>query len=256
MSLGGHIDELRIRLLRCVSIIAVFWIIGWFLQKPVYDALNDLVLKALDSYRQQNPNFKYAEPFTNMSDAFMLQFRLSFMLGLGMALPIVVNQVWGFVRPGLKPTEAKPIARLIPLSVLLFALGVTCCWLILPITFEWFLSFFSNFQGASLNQQPGTMVFFILKMLFAFGIGFQLPLLVYIAGRLGLISSETLTHYWRHVAVFVFVASALITPSGDIISMLMMAIPLTLLMVASIVAVRLTMRKDGGPRPEELNDLD
>jgi sec-independent protein translocase protein TatC len=99
------------------------------------------------------------------------------------------------------------------------------------------------------------MVIFILKMLLAFGIGFQLPLVVFLAGKIGIIGPDTLTHYWRQAVVFVFFASAILTPSGDPISMLMMAVPLTILLMLSIFAVKVTSRNKASSDPE-LNDLD
>ncbi len=257
MSLAGHIDELRSRIIRIVLVIAGCWVIGWILEPAVYKGINSIVEKAVANYHVTHPNFDYKEMLPKLTDAFMIKFKLSFMIGLGIALPIIVLEIWGFIRPGLKPTELKPITRLAPLSVLLFFLGAFCCWMILPITFQWFLVFFEDFDGASLFQEAGSMTYFTLKMLLAFGLGFQLPLVVFIAGKIGLVSSETLTHYWRHAAVFVFVASAILTPSQDIITMLMMAIPLTILVLLSIWAVKLTTRgAKGSRRPAELDDLD
>lgn len=257
MSLTGHIDELRSRIMRVIFVILGAWVIGWIIQTPVYGALNTFVESAVDAYRKTHPTWHYEEPFLNITDAFMTKFRLSFMIGLGISLPVIVLEIWGFVKPGLRPIESKPIRQLAPVSVLLFFVGALCCWMVLPLTFQWFLSFFEEFPGTSLNQQPGTMIFFTLKMILAFGLGFQLPLVVYIAGRIGLVSSETLNHYWRHAAVFVFVASAILTPSNDPITMLMMAIPLSVLVMLSIWAVQLTNRKRAPTnRPAELDDLD
>lgn len=257
MSLAGHIDELRVRIVRMIFVILGAWVLGWFLQPAVYSGLNSIIEKAVAEYRQLHPTWNYAEPFTNLTQPFLTQLRLSFMLGLGIAMPFVVLEIWGFVRPGLKLQEARPIAQLAPVSVVLFFLGAACCWMVLPITFQWFLSFFDNWPGTSLNQEPGTMVMFTLKMLFAFGLAFQLPLVIFIAGKIGLVTPETIRHYWRHAAVFVFLASAVLTPSSDPVTMLMMAIPLSVLVMLSIVAVGITSKKSStANRPAELDDLD
>ena len=99
------------------------------------------------------------------------------------------------------------------------------------------------------------MVFFILKMMLAFGIGFQLPLLVFVLGKLGLVGPDTMVQYWRQATALIFVASAILTPSSDAFSMLMMAVPLTLLFLLSIMAVRITTRNSGSSS-DELDDLD
>ncbi|MBX3118139.1 MAG: twin-arginine translocase subunit TatC [Fimbriimonadaceae bacterium] len=255
MSLGDHFEEIRSRIVRVVIVITVLWIIGWYLEKPLYDLLNNVIGDVVEIYKKTHPDFVYAEPFSTMTAPFMLKFKLSFMIAIGIALPYLILEIWGFVSPGLREKEQKPIKRLAPISVFLFFLGAFFCWLILPQTFAWFLSYLEEFPGTSLFQEPGTMVFFTLKLILAFGIGFQLPLVVYLAAKIGLVTPETLQHYWRHGAVFVFFASAILTPSNDAFTMLMMAVPLTILLMLSIFFVKLTMRDKGEGDPE-LNDLD
>jgi sec-independent protein translocase protein TatC len=182
----------------------------------------------------------------------MLKFKLSFMLGLILAFPYLVIQLWGFVEPGLKENEKRPVRKMLPFSVLLFAMGVCFCWIILPSAFNWFAAYVEEFPGTVIYQEPGTMVFFILKMLLAFGMGFQLPLVVFLLGKIGLLTPETLTTYWRQSTVFIFVASAIITPSNDVFSMLMMAIPLSVLFIISIWALKITNRKK--PKPDDQDD--
>lgn len=255
-TLGEHVGELRDRILRCVFLIAGCWAISWFfLQTPLYNLIEQLVKDAVDQYRLSHPGFRYEEPFKNLTEGFMLKLKFSFMIAIGLALPVIVLQIWGFVEPGLKPNEKKPLKALAPVSVLLFALGAFFCWLILPTTFQWFLSYMEEFPGTSLFQEPGSMVFFTWKLMLAFGIGFQLPLVVFLAGKIGIIGPDTLNHYWRQAIVFVFFASAILTPSGDIFTMLMMAVPLTILLVLSILAVKFTTRTSSSRDPE-LNDLD
>src|SRR5208283_4314330 len=106
--------------------------------------------------------------FNNITQPFMLKFKLSFMLGLILAFPYLVVQLWGFVEPGLKENEKRPVRKMIPFSVFLFALGVTFCWIILPSAFNWFVGYVFEFPGTVIYQEPGMMVFFILKMLLAF----------------------------------------------------------------------------------------
>jgi sec-independent protein translocase protein TatC len=189
----------------------------------------------------------YKEVFRNATEPFMLKFRLSFLIGLILAFPFIVLQLWGFVEPGLRPHESRPIKRLAPVSVLLFAMGVFFCWFILPSAFRWFVGYLAEFPGTSLYQEPGTLVFFVLKMLLAFGFGFQLPLVVFLLGKVGLLEPGTLMKYWRQAAVAIFTLSAIVTPSNDAFSMLMMAVPLTVLFAVSVWAIRITSRK----RPTE-----
>ncbi len=226
--------------MRVVWLLAIAWIVGWYLQPPVYDYINNLVLEAI---KEAIPKVVINEAFTNATQAFMLKFKLSFMLGLILVFPFIVVQLWGFVEPGLKPNEKAPIKKLIPYTVILFFIGVACCWFVLPSAFIWFASYITDFKGAILNQEPGTLVFFVLKMLLAFGLGFQLPVVVFFLGKLGILTPETLTTHWRHATVAVFTLSAMVTPSNDIFSMMMMAVPLSILFIISVYAVKITNKK-------------
>lgn len=246
-----HLDELRNRLVRSIFFLVAGWIGGWILLPPIYSLINGIVL---DSVRQSLPDsVQIGEGFRNVTEAFLVQLRISFYIGLVIAFPLIVLQIWGFIVPGLKPSERKPIARLAPLSLLLFAIGAGFCWFILPSAFQWFAQFLLSFPGTSLLQEPGTMVLFVMKMMLAFGIGFQLPLVVYALGALELLSAETLVKYWRQSVVAIFFLAGAITPSNDPGTMMMMAVPLVVLFMISVFFVRLTQRrkKEARQRDEE-----
>ncbi|MEI8282138.1 MAG: twin-arginine translocase subunit TatC, partial [Armatimonadota bacterium] len=189
------------------------------------------------------PGTVFKEVFHNAPDAFLLQFKLSFYFALIIAFPFLVMQLWAFIAPGLKPEEQRPLKRIGPVSLFLFVLGGFFCWLILPQAFMWFASYLVNYDGVDIYQEAGMMAMLSLKSILAFGIGFQLPLVVFVLGALNLLSSDTLLKYWRHAAVAIFFISGAITPSNDIPSMLMMAIPLTILFAISAYAVKIMQAK-------------
>lgn len=237
-SLVEHLEELRGRIFRVLILLIIGWIIGWILEPWVYDRLNDLVKPELAKLKTD-----YKEPFNDLTAAFMLKLKLSFFIGLIMVLPFCVLQVWGFVEPGLKENEKRPLKVVAPLSVVLFAIGAGFCWLILPSAFAWFMTFVEDFPGTVMYPEPGSFVFFTLKMILAFGLGFQLPLLVFFLAKIGLLSPETLKTYWRQATVIIFFGAAIITPSNDMFSMMMMAVPLTLLFFISMWAVQISAKK-------------
>ncbi len=236
LSLGEHLEELRQRIIRSFLIVCGFWIIAWFAFTPVYNLLTDRAVAAVRAHLP--PGSKFSEQFLHASDPFMLVFKVSFYLALVFSFPLLVMQLWGFIAPGLKPEEQKPLKRIGPVSLFLFCMGAFFCWLILPAAFSWFADYLVYFKQTDLNQEAGTMAMFSLKSILAFGIGFQLPLVVFILGSLNLLSSRTLMKYWRQGAVAIFFISGAITPSNDIPTMLMMAIPLTILFMISAYAVR------------------
>jgi len=240
-TLVEHLEELRDRIMRSVFALALGWVAGWFLEPFAYGVLNRMARRAIEP--RLPVGSKFEEVFRHVSDMFMLQLKLAFGIGLILAFPYIVLQIWWFVAPGLKPNERKPFLRLAPFSVFLFALGVAFCWIILPAALGWFADYLHNFPGTSLLQEPGTLILFCVKLLLAFGIGFQLPLVVWVLGALNLLSAETLLKYWRQSATAIFIFAAIVTPSNDAFSMLMMAIPLTLLFIISVYVVKFTQRK-------------
>ncbi len=247
-TLGEHLEELRQRLFRVVALLAVGLTVGWFIEPWVYNALSEL---ARDNIPQ---GIEYKETFRHITEPFFLKFKMAFYIGLVLTLPFCVYQVWGFVAPGLKPAERKPVRILAPISVLFFFGGAVSCWFILPAGFQWFTEFVKEFPGVALYQEPGTMVFFIVKMLLAFGVGFQLPLVVFFLGKVGVLTPESVLRYWKQYVVGIAVFAAVITPSGDWFTMGAMAVPLVVLFFASVFAVRITNRK--AVRDPALDDLD
>lgn len=238
LSLVEHLDELRTRIFRSLVAVTLASTVAWFAVDPVYAALSVHIRSLLP------PGLEYQEVFRSITDAFFLKLKLAFYLGLFLALPLVVIQIWGFIRPGLKPSEQRPFRVIGPLSFLLFLLGCTFCWFILPPTINWFGEFVqSSFKDTAVMQEAGTLIFFVLNMMLGFGLGFQLPLVVYFLAHIGLLPPESLDKYWRQAVVVIFVLAALVTPSPDPISMMMMAIPLCILFVLSVFAVKLSKKR-------------
>ena len=237
-TLVEHLEELRNRIVRSLLFIGVGWLAGWFLEPKLYSLLLDLVTRNVEEVLKGKATIIWA--FNNATEPFMLKIKLSFLIGMIFAFPFVVLQIWGFVKPGLKPTERKPIERVAPLSLVLFAMGVGFCCVILGPALRWFAAYLLEFPHTQLIQDPATIISFCMKMMLAFGIGFQLPLIVYALGAMNLLSAATLAKYWRHASVIIFFGAAVLTPSNDAFSMLMMAIPMVILFMISVFAVKAT----------------
>ena len=253
-TLVEHLDELRDRILRSLWLLLGGWIIGWYLEKPAYGLIQTYVGDPIRSRMPKGTDFRFV--FNHATEPFLLKLKLSFMIGLIIAFPFMAITLWGFIAPGLKKVERRIVQSVSPVSLLLFAMGVTFCWFTLPSAFIWFSSYMDEFPGASLFQDPETLVTLVLKLFLAFGVGFQLPLVVFVLGKVGLLSPDTLIRNWRQATIAIFAISAIVTPSNDPLTMLMMAIPLSLLFVISVYAVRFTSRKKGGDENDVLNNLD
>lgn len=248
-TLAEHLEELRGRIFRCAIAYLIGTAIGWVVYPKLYIALDAAVQKAVkDSGVPVRWEFLGGAPAP-----FMLHFKMSMYVGLVLALPYMVWQLWLFIRPGLRESERKPLRRVVPISLVLFGIGAFLGWFILGPTIQWFLSFAAETRYG-IVQDPYELLLFGLKMMLAFGIAFQMPLLVYFLARAGIVSPDFLWRYWRQSTVAVFTVSAIITPSGDPVSMLAMAIPLSVLFFGSVAAAKLSFAR--GDRVAELDDLD
>jgi sec-independent protein translocase protein TatC len=242
-TLVEHLEELRTRIIRVVWMLVIGWIVSWYwVEPPLYGYLNQLIQTSVVPILKAK-GIAYNEGFFNVTEPFMLKMKLSFMVGFIMVFPFAVLQVWGFIAPALKTNEKRPFKVIAPASFILFISGAAFAWWLLPNALKWFVSYVEEFPGTQLFQHAGVMVTFVLKMLLAFGLAFQLPVIVYALGAVGLLSTKTLMKYWRQSTLAIFVISAVITPSNDAFTMLMMALPMCVLFIISVYAVKLTRRK-------------
>jgi sec-independent protein translocase protein TatC len=231
MELWEHLAELRGRIIRSLGYLAVGMVIAWIF----YDPLQIFLTAPLKSVL---PNTKYL--YTNITQPFMVRMQVSLVAGLIMALPLVTLELWGFVGPGLTPEEKRGFHLVVPLSLFFFILGVTIAYVILPSAFAWFASFLR--PEDLLQQNPLMYVSFVVKMLLAFGVVFQLPVILMFLAWVGIVSSKMLKQNWRTAIVLTSVVGAAATPSNDPGSMLMMAVPLAGLYFASIWLVQMVER--------------
>jgi len=241
LTLVEHLEDLRNTLIRCICILAASWFVGWELTKPLYQSMTDRMTIAIKMVLP--PGVTYTEAFFHGPDAFLIKLKLSFFIGLIPAFPLLMLQLWKFIEPALKPSERAPVRKVAPYTLILFATGAGFAWWIMPAAMRWFASYVMEFPHTNVVQEAGTLAFFVLKMMLAFGIAFQLPLVVYILGAIGLLKAETLLANWRQAATAIFVISMIVTPSNDPATMLMMAIPLVILFAISVWAVKVTQKR-------------
>ena len=180
--------------------------------------------------------------FMSPAEGFFSYLKLAVFAGFMLALPVVLWQVWAFVAPALTTGEKKWAVIMVPGSVLLFFSGVTFAYLLVwPAAIKFFLGFGSESLQPMLSL--GQYLSFLISFILPFGIIFNLPLGLLIAAKMGIISSAFLAKQRRIMVVVAFIAGGIITPTPDIFSQTMMAIPIILLYEASIWAVRILLRK-------------
>jgi sec-independent protein translocase protein TatC len=217
MTIIEHLNELRSRLLRVVLAIFAGMIVGFV----VYDhVLHFLTGPYRDLCRDQLDNLKCDGDLLNPDPigGFGTRVRLSGYMGVAMAMPVVLWQVWRFIAPGLLAKEKKYAIPFIVSSMVLFASGALVAWITLPKALEWLTAY----AGSGTNPQffIDKYVGFVVLLMVGFGVGFQFPVILVTIQLLGLVQPGTLLRSWRLAIVIIAVVAAVVTPGGDPFSML------------------------------------
>jgi sec-independent protein translocase protein TatC len=244
MTIFDHLAELRMRLVR--SLLAVG--IGAAVILIFYDFVLDVMTQPYRNTCLANPDFSCDGSLYALGpvEGLASRMRISGYGGLVMALPVVLWQLWRFIVPALHPKEKKYSIPFILSAVTLFVLGgITAYW-----TLDKALEFLIAWSGEDVNQtyQISKYISLVAMMVLAFGVGFLSPVLIVFLQLVGVVTPQTLLKQWRVAIMIIFALSAVITPSGDPISMLALAIPMSLLfliaVVIGIVAQRRAIRKE------------
>lgn len=184
--------------------------------------------------------------FYGPTEALFASIKVSFLAGIILSLPVVFHQVWKFIEPALLPKEQRWAIPLFLLAAGLFALGLVFCNLvILPLVIDFFISF-----GMDRDITPalgvGTYIDFNVKFLLIFGCAFELPLVLTLLSRVGIVSAAVLAHYRKHAIMAALIVSAIVTPDATLFTMLLMAVPLMVLYEIGILGAKIFGRP---PRP-------
>jgi sec-independent protein translocase protein TatC len=242
-----HLDELRARLIWVGSSVLVLSVVGFFLvtQFDIIGLLKLPFVAAVEAL-SASPDFTSPVPsgellFTSPTEPMSVTLKLSFVIGVILALPIIIYHVWAFMSPALFEREKKVAIPAMIGGFVLFLLGVAMAYfLVLPLG----LRFLLGFQTESLAPiiTIGEYLKFATRLILAFGVIFELPLVSLLLAVLGLITANTLRRFRRHAIVGVAIVSAILTPA-DVLTMLLMMGPLILLYEVSILLVAVVDRR-------------
>ncbi len=229
-----HLEELRWRLLRSLIALVVGMLIGFFL--VTHFSVLPLLIRPIEPYLNGS-KLKYLSPV----DPFWITLKLALGVGLILAFPVIVYEIWAFVAPALRPAEKRAIVPALYFGLLLFLAGVSLAYFgVLPVA----LGFLTGFQTQSLEQNItiGPYLALVLKLMLGFGVVFETPVVMLILGSLGIVRSAMLRRSRPFAIVGIFVIAALLTPP-DVFTQSLMAIPLLLLFELSIWLVRFVERR-------------
>jgi len=239
----SHLTELRKRLIHSFIFLFIFFIGCYFFAEYIYGFLVDPYAKAV-----QNDGTNRRLIFTALQETFLTYLKVSFFAAFFVTCPFILTQIWKFIAPGLYKHEKIAIMPYLILTPILFFLGgILVYYLIMPLAIKFFLSFESSGLRTNLPIQLEAKVneylSLIMKLIFAFGLSFQLPVILSLLARIGIVDSKFLSEKRKYVVVIIFAAAALLTPP-DPITQIGLAIPLLILYELSIFSVRIIEKKN------------
>lgn len=238
MSLVEHLTELRTRIIRSVLAIAVGAVIGWFLYTPILDFILRPYCDTLgQACADGEATLRIDEPLEGLSTRMMV----AGYIGIMLAVPVWLWQAWRFIAPGLYPHERRHGVTFVGLGVFLFAAGASLAYWTLPRALE----FLTEIGGEDLVTEFRARAYieFIIKMMLAFGLGFEFPLVLVFLQILGVVNHRSLAKQRRLAIVGIVILVAVITPSGDPISLLALAGPMYLFYEGAIIFGKLRDRR-------------
>ena len=238
----SHLIELRDRLIRAAIAVGVCF--GLLSIWPGPAGLYDLLAAPLVAHLPKGSTLIA----TSVISPFLVPLKITLMAGFLLALPVVLYQVWAFVAPGLYSHEKRLVMPLVISSTILFLVGVAFCYF---FVFGQVFKFIQSFAPKSITAAPDIEAYlgFVLTMFIAFGATFEVPVVVVVLARLGVVSVEKLKSFRSYFIVLAFIVAAVITPP-DIVSQLALAIPMVLLYEVGIWAAQIFIKHTKAPDAE------
>ncbi|ESP62759.1 Twin-arginine translocation protein TatC [Smithella sp. ME-1] len=234
MSLTEHLMELRKRLTRSLIALCIGFAGCYYFKDRIFD----IVTRPLTQVLPKNSYLIY----TGLTEAFFTYMKVAFFASLIITSPFILYQIWKFIAPGLLPKERKYVVPFVISSSFLFITGVLFGYFIaLPPAFKFFVSFNNQYLQAMLSFKDYLSLF--VTFLLGFGLSFELPIFIFFLTKLGIVNAEMLSKQRRYAILIIFVVAAVLTPSPDALSQVLMAIPLMFLYEISIFVSKFAEKK-------------
>ena len=230
----GHLEELRKRLVACFIAIGIGFVISYCFKEKLFEILSNPLISVMGTDDKMI--------FTGLPEAFFTYLKVALLSGFMLAAPVVLYQFWMFVAPGLYQKERRLLIPIVFLSSVFFVGGALFGYFIVfPFGFKFFLGFASETIQALPSMKE--YLTFSAKLLLAFGLVFELPLVITFLAKLGIVSVDFLKKNRKYALILFFAGSAILTPP-DVVTQIMMAVPLMLLYEISIIGARVFGKKE------------
>lgn len=233
----SHLIELRKRLMYCLLFFVVVFGLSYYFVEYIYAFLMQPLELAFSNPQERRMIY------TGLHEAFFTYLKLSFYTALFFSIPLILNQLWKFISPGLYTHERHSLIPAFLLTPILFLMGASLAFfVIMPLAWEFFLGFerVGGHAGSGiaveLEARVSEYLSLAIQLILAFGISFELPVLLYVLARVGLVSVDSLREHRKHVIVLTFLVAAFITPP-DLISQIALGLPILLLYELSILVI-------------------
>jgi sec-independent protein translocase protein TatC len=253
MPLLDHLIELRKRLMWSMLSFLILFVPSWYFSKTIYGFLAEPLARILSE--RTNGHFIY----TDLTEAFFTDLRVAFWTAICLSFPVIASQLWMFVAPGLYKKERAAFLPYLFATPILFIMGGSLAYFVIfPLAFKFFASFQdpggAGTLAVTLEPKVSEYLTLVMRLIFAFGFAFQMPVLLTLMARVGLITSQTLKKNRRYAIVGIFILAAILTPP-DIFSQCSLAVPLLALYEISIWSCRM-VEKRRAEREAELDAAD
>jgi len=225
MSFLEHLDELRKRIIWSLTALGVGTVAAFFFHNEIFD----FVMRPMQALLPKGGTLVYTDP----AEGFMLHIKLSLIAGLILATPVVFTQLWLFIAPGLYAKEKKMAIPFIAMSSVLFAIGAAFShYVVFPITWKFFVGFTSDILTFMPRVEPSFSIY--MRLILALGITFQVPTVVLLLARLGLITPRFMITNFKYAVMIIVIAAAVLSPDGGGVGLVAMGGPVILLYILSI----------------------
>jgi sec-independent protein translocase protein TatC len=242
-SFWDHLEELRWRLLRSVAYVAVAMIATWIWREDLLTILRYPAESGAEMAGIEEFTFRIFEA----AGGIILMMQISLVAGLILASPLIFLEAWLFVEPALEPREKRYVIFMLPAATVLFLGGVAFCYWIAPRAFAFFFRFNVGL-GAPPELTLKPYLYFLLRLLLVFGLSFEMPLVLMFLAAVGFVTQRGLIRLWRHALVTIFVVAAIATPTTDPATMTLLAGPMILLYILSVVLCGFVEKRERGLR--------
>ena len=235
MTFTEHLEELRWCLLKSLGAVALTFILSYL--------VSDRIFAFMVAPLKQSLRPGQSLIGTGVTEAFFIEMKVALVGGVFLACPVIFYQIWRFLAPGLLGSEKRTVIPFVLCATFFFLGGAYFCYrIVLPVAFDYFIDQYLSL-GVSPELRIGEYFSFFFRMVLAFGITFELPVFTFFLVRLGIVDYRLMWRSFRYAIVVIFVVAAILTPTPDVVNQTLLALPMTILYLLSILVAYIWRRQ-------------